>query len=201
MLKTLLSGQEAGMYKTSPRKASRGAGQGGRVLEPGLVHSEASPGQGRRRGGHDPRRWRRWRVGSGLRRARPGGCRGVASWRPETVPRPGRRPPAGQRVAPRGVRAAPMAAISRASAAKMAHPWRRRTSTRAPRRPPASGTAMAARTTTATRNTTPPAGRHDRAGLTGAAKPDDTSRPSGTYRSFPASSPSGAAPTLHRRLP
>jgi hypothetical protein len=39
--------------------------------------------------------------------------------------------------------------------------------------------------------------RTTRAGLTGAAKPDDTSRRSGIYRSSPASSPSGAA---HRSL-
>jgi|Tabmets5t2r1_1033131.scaffolds.fasta_scaffold39969_2 hypothetical protein len=39
----------------------------------------------------------------------------------------------------------------------------------------------------------------DRAGLTGAAQPDHTSRPTGIYRSSPASSPSGAAPLLPRR--
>jgi hypothetical protein len=38
-----------------------------------------------------------------------------------------------------------------------------------------------------------PPGEDDRAGLTGAAQPDDTSRPSGIYRSSPASSPSGTA--------
>ena len=38
-------------------------------------------------------------------------------------------------------------------------------------------------------------GEDDRAGLTGAAQPVDTSPPTGIYRSSPASSPSGAAPT------
>jgi hypothetical protein len=90
-----------------------------------------------------------------------------------------------------------MAAAFRPKAAKMAHPG---AGEPRPGRQVAAGQrhGHGGQDEDGDREHLRPPGEDDRAGLTGAANPDDTSRPSGIYRSSPASSPSGPVPTPWR---
>jgi hypothetical protein len=87
-----------------------------------------------------------------------------------------------------------MAEISRASAAKMAHPLAQADLDQGTQAAAGRRHGHGGQDDDGDREHPRPPGEDDRAGLTGAAKPDDTSRPSRIYRSSPASSPSGPAP-------